>query len=77
MRTLPLSEVGVTLITKRSWETIYFWREDGGEEEPESLRGRRHRRQEEPTAIDQPFSEPKEVEQGVIEEDSLELGQTY
>jgi hypothetical protein len=59
--------LGNHLFLERGW----------GEEEPKSLRGRRRRRQEEPTAIDQPFSEPEEVEQGVIEEDSLELGQTY
>ncbi len=68
--------LGIPLIIKRSGEDIYFWRADGAAEEPRPRRGRRHRQQVEPTAIDQPFSEPEAGEQGVTVEESPELGQT-
>jgi hypothetical protein len=53
---------GMRLIIKRSGQDVYFWREDGVEEEPRTRRGRPRRRQDEPvaeetTALDQSFIE--------------------
>jgi hypothetical protein len=49
----------ITLIIKRSGNDLYFWREDGGEEQPRSKRRytRRERSEEEPTPMDQAFVE--------------------
>jgi hypothetical protein len=47
------------LIIKRSGEDVYFWKEDGAEEEPRPRRGRRRRHQEETIAPDQPMREPE------------------
>jgi hypothetical protein len=35
--------MNINLIIKRSGNDLYFWREDGGEEQPRSRRGRRPR----------------------------------
>jgi hypothetical protein len=69
--------MNIPLIIKRSGSDLYFWREGREEEQPRSKRRytRRRKSQEEMTVLDQPFSEPEEVEQGVSEE-SPELGQT-
>jgi hypothetical protein len=66
------------LIIKRSGNDLYFWREDGGAEQPRSKRSytRRMRSQDEITAPDQPVDELGMVEQGIPEEESPELGQT-
>jgi hypothetical protein len=69
--------LGTKLIIKRSGENVYFWKEDGAEEEPSRRRGRRPRRGRAGDLLlpNQPFSEPPRVEPGVIEEESPELGQ--
>jgi hypothetical protein len=65
------------LIIKRSGENVYFWKEDGAEEEPSRRRGRRPRRGRAGDLLlpNQSFSKPPRVEPGVIEEESPELGQ--
>jgi hypothetical protein len=71
--------LGITLVIKRSGEDVYFWREDGVGEEPTRRRGRRPRMGSPGGALpisDQPFTKPEDVAQGVVEEDSPELGQT-
>jgi hypothetical protein len=66
------------LIIKRSGNDLYFWREDGGAEQPRSKRSytRRMRSQDEITAPDQPVDELGMVEQGIPQEESPEIGQT-
>ena len=50
----------IKLIIKRSGTDLYFWREDGAEEQPRPRRGRRARRQGEETgAPKQPMIEPE------------------
>jgi hypothetical protein len=69
----------IPLTIKRSGTDIYFWREDGEEEQPRPRRGRRPRRQEETTFPETPeqyFKEEGEMEHGAPVEDSPELGQT-
>jgi hypothetical protein len=71
--------MNINLIIKRSGNDLYFWREDGGEEQPRPRRGRRPRRQEETTIPETPeqyFKEEGELEHGAPVEDSPELGQT-
>jgi hypothetical protein len=71
--------MNINLIIKRSGNDLYFWREDGGEEQPRPRRGRRPRRQEEttfPEIPEQYFKEEGEMEHGAPVEDSPELGQT-
>jgi hypothetical protein len=60
--------LGITLTIKRSGQDIYFWREDGGEEQPRRKRSntRRGKRQEE--TAEQYFSETGELEQGEIQQ---------
>jgi hypothetical protein len=48
------------LIIKRSRDTLYFWKEDGVEEQPRSRRGRRPRRQGETAEPKQPVIQPQE-----------------
>jgi hypothetical protein len=68
----------VNLIIKRSGTDVYFWRENGGGEQPRTKRSytRRARSQEEIPTPDQPVDELGMVEQGIPEEESPELGQT-
>jgi hypothetical protein len=49
----------ITLIIKRSGNDVYFWRENGGDEQPRSTRRytRRERSEEETTPLDQAFVE--------------------
>jgi hypothetical protein len=71
--------MNISLIIKRSGQDLYFWREDEEAQQPRSRRGRRPRRQEDtatPETPEQYFKEEGELEHGVPEEDSLELGQT-
>jgi hypothetical protein len=70
--------LGIPLTIKRSGRDVYFWRENGGEEQPRSKRRytRRGRSQDEITAPDQPVDELGMVEQGIPMEESPELGQT-
>ena len=51
--------LGMNLIIKRSGRDVYFWRENGGEEQPTSKRRytTRSRPQEETTPLDQSFIE--------------------
>jgi hypothetical protein len=51
--------LNVPLIIKRSGNDLYFWREDGGEERPRTKRSytRRGRATEEPTPLDQAFTD--------------------
>jgi hypothetical protein len=70
--------MNIPLTIKRSGNDVYFWREDGGEEQQRSKRRytRRAMGREETTAPDQPVDELGMVEQGIPEEESPELGQT-
>jgi hypothetical protein len=70
--------LGIDLVIKRSGQDIYFWQEDGGEEQPQR-KGRYTRRRR--TAVDipppdQPVDEIGMVEQGIPSEESPEFGQT-
>ena len=60
--------LGIPLIIKRSGEDVYFWREDGGEEQPRRKRSytRRNKRQEE--TAEQYFTETGELEEGEIQQ---------
>jgi hypothetical protein len=51
--------LAINLIIKRSGNDVYFWRQNGGEEQPSSKRRytRRARRAEETTPMDQSFVE--------------------
>jgi hypothetical protein len=51
--------MNITLIIKRSGNDLYFWREDGAEQQPKSTRRytRRARSEEETTPMDQAFVE--------------------
>jgi hypothetical protein len=70
--------MNITLIIKRSGTDLYFWRENGGGEQPRTKRSytRRARSQEEIPTPDQPVDELGMVEQGIPAEESPELGQT-
>ncbi len=67
---------GINLIIKRSGNDLYFWREDGGDEQPRGRRRYTRRRREETTAPEQPFSASEEVDYEASREASPELGQT-
>jgi hypothetical protein len=58
--------LGISLIIKRSGNDVYFWTEDGGEEQPRRKRSytRRNKRQEE--TAEQYFGETGELELGEI-----------
>ena len=60
--------LGIPLIIKRSGTDIYFWREDGGEEQQRAKRRytRRGKVQEERTVPDQPGDELGMVAQGIL-----------
>jgi hypothetical protein len=72
--------LGIPLIIKRSGENIYFWREDGAEEQPRRKRrytrgiqtSRRMRSPAEIPPPDQPVDELGMVEQGLPAEESPE-----
>jgi hypothetical protein len=70
--------MNIPLTIKRSGNAVYFWRVNGGEEQPRSRRSytRRGRSHDEIAAPDQPVDELGMVEQGIPEEESPELGQT-
>jgi hypothetical protein len=71
--------LGIPVIIKRSGNDLYFWRADGGGEQPRSKRRytRRAMEREETPTPDQPFSGSEEVNhEAVLEEESPELGQT-
>jgi hypothetical protein len=69
--------LGIPLTIRRSGNDVYFWREDGEEEQPRSKRRyTRRRRSQEETTPDQPFSGSDEVDYEASREESPELGQT-
>jgi hypothetical protein len=70
--------MNISLTIKRSGNDLYFWREDGGEEQPGRKRRytRRAMGREETPAPDQPFSASDEVDYEAVVEESPELGQT-
>jgi hypothetical protein len=65
--------MNIPLIIKRSGSDLYFWREDGGEEQLRTKRRytRRMRSQDEITAPDQLITEPEEFEQAVSEQTTV------
>jgi hypothetical protein len=60
--------LGIPVIIKRSGNDLYFWREDGKEEQPRTTRRytKRGRLQEERTIPDQPGDELGMVAQGLL-----------
>jgi hypothetical protein len=72
--------LGIHIISKRSGNDLYFWREDGEDEQPRSTRRYTRRiRTGSPGSLLPPttaFIEPEAGEQGVREDDSPELGET-
>jgi hypothetical protein len=54
------------LIIKRSGSELYFWKENGVEEQPRPRRGRRRRQEEETATPEQYFRETGELDQGEI-----------
>lgn len=71
--------LGINLVIRRSGENIYFWSEERRDEQPRTKRSytRRNRRGRAGDYFPpQPFTEPEAGEQGVLEEESPELGQT-
>jgi hypothetical protein len=63
----------IPLIVKRSGNELYFWREDGGDEQPRRKRRytRRAMGREETPAPDQPFSASDEVDHEAVVEDAM------
>src|SRR5918992_1405307 len=61
--------MNIPLTIKRSGTDVYFWREDGGDEQPQRKRSytRRTMGREETPAPDQPVDELGMVEQGIPE----------
>jgi hypothetical protein len=70
--------MNINLIIKRSGNDLYFWREDGEDEQPRMKRSytRRSRGAGKLPPPDQPADEIGMVEQGIAMEDSPEVGQT-
>jgi hypothetical protein len=68
--------LAIPLIIKRSGTDVYFWREDGGDEQPRVKRSYTSRTKRQEETAEQYFSETGELEQGIPEEESPELGQT-
>src|ERR687896_266177 len=70
--------MNVPLIIKRSGNDLYFWREDGGAEQPQPRRGRRPRNGR-PGSFHPPttFSEPEAGEQGGVEEEPTPMDQAF
>jgi hypothetical protein len=68
--------LGIPVIIKRSGNDVYFWRENGGAEQPRTKRSytRRNKRQEE--TAEQYFSQAGKLEHETPVEESPELGQT-
>jgi hypothetical protein len=65
--------LGIPVIIKRSGNDVYFWRENGGGEQPRTKRSRtrRARSQEDIPTPDQPITEPEEFEQAISEQTTL------
>jgi len=67
--------MNINLIIKRSGNDLYFWREDGGEEQPKSRRGRRPRNGRPGSLL--PPTQFSETEAGEQEEKSTPLDQAF
>jgi hypothetical protein len=70
--------LGIPLTIKRSGRDVYFWRENGGEEQPRTKRRyttRNRRGRAGDSFPPQPSIEPEGGEQGIAPEEPLELGQ--
>jgi hypothetical protein len=65
--------MNIPLIIKRSGNDLYFWRQDGGAEQPRSKRSytRRMRSLDAIPTPDQPITEPEEFEQAISEQTTL------
>jgi hypothetical protein len=65
--------LNIPLIIKRSGNDLYFWRENGGEEQPRTKRRytRRARLEEETTPMDQAITEPEEFAQAISEQTTV------
>ena len=83
--TVAANALDIHIIIRRSGNELYFWRENGTEEQPRTKRRytRQRRSQEERIVPDQPVDELGMVEQGIPTEhqtfpteESPELGQT-
>jgi hypothetical protein len=68
--------MNINLIIKRSGNDLYFWREDGGEEQPRSRRGRRPRNGR-PGSLLPPTTGFSAPEIGEQEEESTPLDQSF
>jgi hypothetical protein len=64
--------LGTKLVIKRSGQDLYFWRENGTEEQPKRRGGRRRCRQEQTITLDQPFRRSEQFDQGEIGESELD-----
>jgi hypothetical protein len=76
--TVAANALDLHIIIKRSGNDLYFWKENGAEEQLKTKRRytRQRRSQEERIVPDQPVDELGMVEQGIPAEESPELGQT-
>jgi hypothetical protein len=71
--------LNIHLTIKRSGTDVYFWREDGGEEQPRPRRGRRPRTGSPGGLLPptMPFNESEAGEQEGAEEESTPLDQAF
>jgi hypothetical protein len=77
--TVTAKALNIPLIIKRSGNDLYFWWENGRDEQPKSKRRYTKRiRLGSPGSLLPPqlFTQPEENERGVTEDDSPELGET-
>jgi hypothetical protein len=71
--------LNIALIIKRSGNDLYFWREDGGEEQTRPRRGRRPRTGSPGGLLPptMPFNESEVGEQGVVAEETTPMDQSF
>jgi hypothetical protein len=69
--TQAVQALDTKLIIKRSGSELYFWKENGAEEQPRPRRGRRPRRQEETATPEEYFTELEEFEQAMSEQTTV------
>jgi hypothetical protein len=80
--TVAANAMNIPLTIKRSGNDVYFWRENGGEEQPSRKRRYTRRGRAGDFLPGQSFGAPEEVSHpeenghGITDEDSPELGQT-
>jgi hypothetical protein len=60
---LAAQAIDIKLIIKRSDQDVFFWRENGADEQPRSRRSRRPRRQEETATPEEFIRETGEIQQ--------------